>query len=499
MRREQAGDELKPETIWKGVFPGEELPAGLNKENLVAALSAKATAVMPERNRNMVEQFIQSADLDAAVDGIFRGSSPPPQSARPALKDYLTRALRAAVERGVFRVGLERADLLNVAGYVELGIWNAQTYGARRDALNTAPERGGSAADRLRLADLGLRDLALRRAVCALGAMRAEQGEAGELEPETVWKAVFGRAMPAGINSDNVGERVNTEVAQEIKAAVGQPKADESKTEHIGPLFNYLSWEQIIESLRRPAPITLDSTGLSALSAGFNKFTMAYQHELSQLEVDAHRMGISDLDPNEFRGKLPDAPAQIPFRGPTPTFTFAYNDRSENIAAGWGRLNSPFVGFTREDGSSLTPEQDRAAYHAGKESSVSRGLAQSARELCGPEAKEEQVARVIWGMHQGALFMANVLNRACGFAFNDHANINITFSRGENGVIRAEYATAEALRAGSGSFRMGLNIMPDGTVEALHCETSPRELPPAQPEAQPGQPGPPDLPDPAAA
>lgn len=466
MREAQATGALKPATVLQVLFPDAQLSGGLDETSLPRLLQSELGQVFREKNLSLVREFIQSPALDKAVENKCR-SYTIPQGYWSHVKERITRELLAKAEAGItgklltwdiltnnaplsstdpkIDMGLHMEDFLNALGGTGLG------------------HLGGAAEDRLRLAELGLAGRALQVAARGLEQMRAAQPNA-PLKPETVWKAIFADdSPPRDLTEKNLGSLVDKKLEDDFTAALKQRTVKDKDTLKLDKLAGFLgifSWPEALEMVRHPSPVKVQDFGNMNMTNDLLKLDLAQaQHGL---QVDIPRMTICGLDAGDANY-------------PTPTCTFAHADKSTAVAVGNGALNSQFEGFARADGSLVTPEEDRDAYINGNESSVSRRLEANAREICGgPAGNEAQIARVLWCMTQAPLVEIASSCSLCNHAFTDHANADISFSRGENGAVLAEYATAEVLNESSGGFRMTLNILPDGRVEPLNMEFWPR-------------------------
>ncbi|MDR2503707.1 MAG: hypothetical protein LBD82_04910 [Deltaproteobacteria bacterium] len=454
---------------------GKPLTARAAREMIEAAAAWRARD--NKISMNIVQKFISAAgpgaSLETAMDAICARYNITAADNRGAMKNWVMHQLLTRAASGSLPSPLSPQDLLDKLSSNPDGIVDLAKFRGSTDALGMF---GASIPcgidDRMRLADLGLEGDALFRAMWEVRDIRENIQPQGELSPQTIWRAVFSNDRPPPENLD--GAALSAALEDDIRTAAQNAGMDGTLGELTYPCQS-MPWARVTELLRRPGILGMDDVpGADAIFNNMGSPELA----LNRLTHDIMRRGMSSngarqqpvSPPADDSGR--PQPANAP-ASPAPTFTFVHEDGTgENIQVG-RNTNFQFKGFEREDHSLVDAEQDRKAYQDMHESSLSRALTTAVRSICGPDASEAQVSNVIYCMAQNALIPLGNMRHLAQVGFNEHGNVNVSFSRLENGAVRAEFSTDKALAENSGSFSMTLDIMPDGQVEMRAFETRP--------------------------
>jgi hypothetical protein len=102
-------------------------------------------------------------------------------------------------------------------------------------------------------------------------------------------------------------------------------------------------------------------------------------------------------------------------------------------------------------------------------------LAAHARQVCGDGAPDAQVANVMLCLGKNALVPVREVAALVGASinFDDPAAISVTLTKQNDGTVRVEIQSQEALREEKGHFRLVLDVKPDGEMTAREFEVSP--------------------------
>jgi hypothetical protein len=428
---------------------GKPLTARLVKD--IVRLAQEEKTRVNAHNSKVVENFISGKDqensLDQAVEALCAkwGVSSPEDNA--AVRDKMKSLLTGKADGNGFHPAILSPDALK-----------AMVLGARYDvgvssSHSSAIKSGsmlGTMQDKLRLADLGLglggtSDVAFKRCLTELSRMRELQPE-GDISLQTAYKALFKADPPQNCSDKELLKAIETRCDTEWQALLERGTV---KMGSLGACAAYMPWDKLASLVNHPNSITLtDAPNIGY----FFQAQSTLQYAQYGLHVDPVRLSTLTVTQNGKELLLP------------PRFSFILDNgeggvRTESIEVG-KKTSFPFA-----DG------DDKNAYLTGKDSSLTRRLEGLCREICGPDATEAQVTRVMNCLSQTPTNTLSQVGQLVGVG--DQANFSVSFERLPGGEIRALISSPEELRDSNGHMSMSLTIAKNGQIGVTELQVTP--------------------------
>lgn len=252
-----------------------------------------------------------------------------------------------------------------------------------------------------------------------LDAMRAAQPD-GPLQPDTIWRACFPQEpKPTNFGTPpcDIGQQLADAIVADTQKQGGGDLA-------VMGIMLGMRYDTAIAHAKNPGPINMDSmVSVSQLGIGVRNPTIEKGEQ--QVAVDLHRKGMGD-----------DGAHSIFSLTPTP--------------------NGPSVDIDVSDTSKLAPE-DLAAYKRGLPSSVSSALKENVMKMCDTDA---QAMLIVYNLSQAGMGLVKTLSPFTGVRKSEHAAMNISVAKQENGDVRMTFTRPSGHDLAGG---YEYDVHPDGT------------------------------------
>ncbi len=241
-------------------------------------------------------------------------------------------------------------------------------------------------------------------------------GRIRELQPEgiptreTIWQACFGEQLPADLTGasmrvfrESMYTRIERIFGQDAGGNIGKIQAG------IMAFSSGIKQEKALAAMQGPVSLTMDDfIGKPSLTA-LQRLPSLEDAE-KQVAMDLHRRGTHQhID------------------GYDPVITFGRTGHAVTVHI--------------QDISGIEG-QDKADYKSGKPSSISHGLVERARELCG--GNDIQLRQVVLSMSQAGTILMSTTSMVTGVVRDEHSPIDIDIRRQDDGSVTMRYHTPES-------------------------------------------------------